>query len=78
MAHEAIDIDWAEELRHQSVITGRLVSGHRFSGKVYACGKDYIQIVELKIEDSNGTLVRESNLDIVRMLMSAIMYFDKN
>lgn len=77
MAHEIIDIDWVEELRHQNEIIGRLISGQRFSGKVHSCGKDHIQIVKLKIEDNSGALVDEPGVDIVRMPMSSIMFFDK-
>ncbi|MBX9767768.1 MAG: hypothetical protein K2X47_10895 [Bdellovibrionales bacterium] len=76
MAHEKSDVDFIEELRHQDRIKGRLISGQRFSGKVYSCGVDYIQIVELSIENTAGDLEREDQ-DIVRMRADSIMCFDK-
>lgn len=77
MAHEMINIDWREELRHQDRIVGRLVSGQKFKGKVHSCATDHIQIVDLEIQKSDGSLERESEVDIVRLRLDSIMFFDK-
>jgi hypothetical protein len=67
--------DFRTELKALDIVQGRLVSGQKFSGKIFGAGPDYVQVTALEVENSAGEMERQDT-DIVRLRLDAIMYFD--